>query len=104
MSPTIPRKLAICPMACVKFISCCTTVRMRTFAFSMRGRSDAAHLGEFTPAGSFTNVSYSARLPKPSSCVSLSQVSAMKTRGPMALVMPGSPGTLVSAPAISKCA
>ena len=79
-------------------------LRMRTFALSIFGRSGADHLGAFTPGGSFTNASYCARLPKPSSCVSPSHVSAMKTRGPMALAMPGSPGTLVSAPAISNFA
>ena len=51
-------------------------------------------------AGSLSTTSYSARLPNVSSAVASSQLSERYTRGPMTAVMPASPGTLPSVPAI----
>jgi len=53
-------------------------------------------------AGSLSTTSYSARLPNVSSAVASSHRSDRYTRGPMTAVIPASPGTLPSVPAISN--
>ena len=59
-----------------------------------------AAAGVASDAGSLSTTSYSARLPYFNSAVASSHLSDTYTRGPMTAVMPASPGTLPSVPAI----
>ena len=70
ISPTIDRKLLSRSIARVRPRSTSATVRGRTLCGRNCVRSGRTHCSALVASGSFTTASYSARLPKTSSCVS----------------------------------